>query len=232
MDEQSKKEIQEAWTKESIMDVEINIIERMIGCRTVEAVEAAISYARFLRMSGLTNDNYPLFLRLLEVENHWVIDSLINEKDPFLILSSIQPNNYLLLSAFKLLTKWHPGGIYPKTLAIVLGVLQSAYSSPKDGYKIYNVSINDVNNLAKHLNKETGQDDPNNRCMLDILDKLGSLEGTGDNTSVEQMSRQANSIRTYFFDKRKKMEDIIPQVLLVKSDYVAKEIAPEQLFVG
>lgn len=232
MDEQSKKEIQEAWTKESIMDVEINIIERMIGCRTVEAVEAAISYARFLRMSGLTNDNYPLFLRLLEVENHWVIDSLINEKDPFLILSSIQPNNYLLLSAFKLLTKWHPGGIYPKTLAIVLGVLQSAYSSPKDGYKIYNVSINDVNNLAKHLNKETGQDDPNNRCMLDILDKLGSLEGTGDNPSIEQMSRQANSIRTFFFDKRKKMEDIIPQVLLVKSDYVAKEIAPEHLFVG
>jgi hypothetical protein len=230
MDEQQEKVIEEAWTRESIMDVEIGIIERMIGCRTVEAVEASISYAQFLRMSGLTNDNYPLFLRLLEVENHWVIDSLIGEKDPFLLLSSIHPNNYLILSAYKLLTNWHPGGIYPKTLAIILGVLQAAFSSPKDGYRIYNVSINDVNNLGKHLNKELGQDDPNNRVILNILDRLGSLAGTTEKPEIEQMARQANSIRTFFFDKRKKMEEIIPQVLLVKSDYIAKEVAPEKLF--
>jgi hypothetical protein len=168
---------------------------------------------------------------LLEVENHWVIDSMLGKKDPFLLLSPIQPNNYLIMQAYKLLTKWHPGGIYPKTLAIVLGILQAAYASPKDGNKIYSVSINDVNNLAKHLNKETGQDDSNNRCILDVLDRLGSLAGTTTNNDVEQMARQANGIRTFFFDKRKKMEDIIPQVLLVKSDYIAKETSPEQLFV-
>jgi len=231
MDKEQERSIEEAWSKESIMNVEINIIERMIGCRTVEAVEAAISYARFLRMSGLSNDNYPLFLRLLEVENHWVIDALIDNKDPFLLLSSIQPNNYLILTSYKLLTNWHPGGIYPKTLAIILGVLQAAFSSPKDGFRIYNASINDVNNLGKHLNKELGQDDLNNRCILNILDRLGSLAGTSEDSAVEQMARQANNIRTFFFDKRKKMEDIIPQVLLVKSDYIAKEIAAEKVFV-
>jgi hypothetical protein len=230
VDKEQAKTIEDAWSNESIMEVEVNIIERMIGCRTVEAVEAAISYGRFLRMSGLDNDNYPLFLRILEVENHWVIDALIGNKDPFLLLSSVHPNNYLLLNAFRLLTNWHPGGIYPKTLAIILGVLQAAYSSPKDGYKIYNVSINDINNLGKHLNKELGQDDPNNRCMLDILDRVGSLAGTSENEAIEQTARQSNSIRTFFFDKRKKMEDIIPQVLLVKSDYIAKEIPPEQVF--
>jgi hypothetical protein len=220
------------WSKESIMEVEIGILENIIGCRTVEAVEAAISYAHFLSLSGLNNDNYPLFLKLLEVENHWVIDTLIKAKDPFLLLSPIQPNNYLILEAYKLLTKWHPGGIYPKTLSIILGVLQAAFSSPKDGYKIYAVSINDVNNLGKHLNKELGQEDGNNRCILDILDRLGSLAGTSQDPEMEQMARQANNIRTFFFDKRKKMEDIIPQVLLVKSDYIAKEVAPEQVFVG
>lgn len=231
MDKQTEKLVEQQWSKESIADVEIQILENMIGCRTSESVEAAISYSRFLHLSGLTNDNYPLFLKLLEVENHWVIDSMLGKKDPFLLLSPIQPNNYLIMQAFKLQTKWHPGGIYPKTLAIVLGILQAAYASPKDGNKIYNVSINDVNNLAKHLNKETGQDDPNNRCILDVLDRLGSLAGTTTNNDVEQMARQANSIRTFFFDKRKKMEDVIPQVLLVKSDYIAKETAPEQLFV-
>jgi hypothetical protein len=219
------------WSKESIMEVEIGILENIIGCRTVEAVEAAISYAHFQSLSGLNNDNYPLFLKLLEVENHWVIDTLIKQKDPFLLLSPIQPNNYLILEAYKLLTKWHPGGIYPKTLSIILGVLQAAFSSPKDGYKIYALSINDVNNQGKHLNKELGQDDKNNRCILDILDRLGSLAGTSQNPEMEQMARQANNIRTFFFDKRKKMEDIIPQVLLVKSDYIAKEVAPEQVFV-
>lgn len=230
MDKEKQRLDEQAWTQESIMDVEISILENMIGSRTVDAVEACVCYARFLRLSGLTFDNYPLFLKLLEVENHWVIDSLIAEKDPFLLISPIQPNNYLLLSCFKLLTNWHPGGIYPKTLAIILGVIQGAYSSPKDGYKIYNSSINDINNLGKHLNKETGQDDPNNRCILDILDRLGSLEGTTENQDIEQMSRQANSIRTFYFDKRRKMEDVIPQVLLVKSDYIAKEIAPDYVF--
>jgi len=231
MDKQKTIGDEQTWSKESISEVEIEILEDIIACRTIEAVEAAISYARFLSLSGLTNDNYPLFLKLLEVENHWVIDALLRDKNSFLLFSRIQPNNYLIFEAFKLLTKWHPGGIYPQTLAIILGVLQAAYSSPKDGYKIYAASINDVNNLGKHLNKELEQDDKNNRCMLNILDRMGSLEGTTDNADKEQMSRQANSIRTFFFDKRKKMEDIIPQVLLVKSDYIAKEIVPENVFV-
>jgi len=230
MDKKTEKVVEEQWSRESIMETEIQIIENMIGCRTVESVEASISYAHFLHLSGLSNDNYPLFLKLLEVENHWVIDAMLGKKDPFLLLSPIPPNNYLIMQAFKLLTNWHPGGIYPKTLAIVLGVLQAAYASPKDGIKIYKVSINDINNLAKHLNKETGQEEANNRFILEILDRFGSMAGTVDDNDVEQMARQANSIRTFFFDKRKKMEDVIPQVLLVKSDYVAKETSPEQLF--
>jgi hypothetical protein len=230
MDKKTEKVVEEQWSRESIMETEIQIIENMIGCRTVEAVEASISYAHFLHLSGLSNDNYPLFLKLLEVENHWVIDAMLGKKDPFLLLSPIPPNNYLIMQAFKLLTNWHPGGIYPKTLAIVLGVLQAAYASPKDGVKIYKVSINDVNNLAKHLNKETGQEEANNRFILEILDRFGSMAGTTADNDIEQMARQANSIRTFFFDKRKKMEDVIPQVLLVKSDYVAKETSPEQLY--
>jgi hypothetical protein len=230
MDKKTERVVEEQWSRESIMETEIQIIENMIGCRTVESVEASISYAHFLHLSGLSNDNYPLFLKLLEVENHWVIDAMLGKKDPFLLLSPIPPNNYLIMQAFKLLTNWHPGGIYPKTLAIVLGVLQAAYASPKDGVKIYKVSINDVNNLAKHLNKETGQEEANNRFILEILDRFGSMAGTTSDNDIEQMARQANSIRTFFFDKRKKMEDVIPQVLLVKSDYVAKETSPEQLF--
>ena len=116
--------------------------------------------------------------------------------------------------------------------AIVLGVLQSTYSSPKDGYKIYPLTVADVDNLGKHLEKAKGQNDPRNRCILDILDRIGSLEGLYWDNSIEQVARQALHIRSNFFDNTKILEDCIPQVLLVQGDYSQDEIAPRRLFVG
>ncbi len=221
----------EVWSDQSIFRVENHIINNIFACRTTDAVEAAITYAAFLRKSGLTNENYPLFMKLLEMDNHFVIDSLLGTTDPFLFLTPIQPTKHLVSTCFRLLTNWHPGGIYPKTLAIVLGALQAAYSYAKDGYKIHTVAINDVNNLGKHLNKEKGQDEPVNRAILDILDRLASLEGQGDD-AMELIARQCNVIRGNYFDKRRKMEDAIPQVLLVKSDYLVKEVLPASVFEG
>ena len=181
-------------------------------------------------MAGLDSDNYPLFLKMLEIDNHWVLDELIGDSDPFLLLSTIPPNQYLASKCFGLLTKWRPEGIYPKTLAVVLGVLQNTYSSPKDGYKIYPLNIADVDNLGKHLEKDKGQNDPKNRCILDILDRIGSLEGLRLDDAMEQVSRQAMNIRAHFFDDTKNLEECIPQVLLVKGDYRESEIAPAGTF--
>ena len=170
-------EVSTLWTRKSILEVQNEILQQIIATRTAEATEAAISYARFLRLAGLGPDNYQLFLKMLEIENHWVLEALISEGDPFLLLATIPPNRFLVSRCFMLLSRWRPGGIYPKTLAVVLGVLQNSYSSPKDGYKIYPLSVNDVDNLGKHLEKEKGQNDPRNRCILDILEKIGALEG-------------------------------------------------------
>jgi hypothetical protein len=218
------------WARESIWAVENRLIQQIVSARTSEAVEAAIAYTRFLRLSGLTSDNYPLFLKMLEIENHWVLDALIGDEDPFLFLSTIQPNNYVISKCFTLLTRWHPGGIYPNTLSITLGVLQNAFSSPKDGYKIYPLTVADVDNLGKHLEKEKGQNYPLNRCILDILDRIGSLQGLGWDESMEEVARQAVKIRSNFFDTTKKLEDCIPQVLLVRGDYLKDEVSPRTLF--
>lgn len=216
--------------RDSIRLTESKILQQLMSARTVESVEASISYARFLRLSGMTSENYPLFLKMLEIENHWVLDELIGDNDPFLLLSTIPPNNYLVSKCFKLLTRWRPGGIYPKTLAIVLGVLQNAYSSPRDGYKIYQLTISDIDNLGKHLEQESGQDEPRNRCILDILEKIGSIEGLRLDENMEQVARQAIRIRNSFFDNTKMLEDIIPQVLIVRGDYLEKEVSPNFLY--
>lgn len=220
------------WTKESILKVENGILQQVMSVRTVEGAQASIAFARFLKMSGMTTENYALFLKMLEIENHWVLDALIGEGDPFLLLSTIPPNQYLTSKCFLLLTRWRSGGIYPKTLAIVLGVLQNTYSSPRDGYKIYPLNVADVDNLGKHLEKEKGQNDPRNRCILDILDRIGTLEGLRWDDSMEQVARQALTIRSNFFDNTKALEDCIPQVLLVRGDYQQEEVAPSYVFAN
>ena len=226
------KQDETTWSREYILAVENKVLQGIMAARTPEAVEAAVSYARFLRLSGLTSENYPLFLKMLEIENHWVLDALIGDQDPFLLLSTIPPNAHIVQKSFRLLTKWRPGGIYPKTRAIVLGVLQNAYSSPKDGYKIYALGIADVHNLGKHLEQEKGQNDPQNRCILDILEKISSLEGLMWDDSMEEVARQAMRVRGHFFDNTKMLEDCIPQVLMVRGNYLEDEFPPNYLFAG
>lgn len=209
-----------------VYEMENRLLQGIFNCRTNEAVEAAINYASFLSTVGITPENYPLFLKMLEIENHWVVDSLIGNRDPFLLLSPVQPNEFIVSKIFGMMTRWHKGGIYPKNLSVILGVLQSVYSSPRDGYRIYRLRIADVNALGKHLDKEKGQDDPLNRVILEILDKISMLEEPG-NAEMEEIAIQAASIRNAFFDSRKRMDDVIPPVLLVTVND-RKEVPPRK----
>lgn len=215
------------WTSKDIMEVENSLLSGILACRSEEAVEAAIKYANFLNKTGLTNENYPLFIKVLEIGNHWVIDALIGERDPFLFFSSIQPNYQILAACFGLLAERHPGAIYSKSLSVILGILQAGYNVPIDGYKIYPLSVSDVNSLGKHLDEEAGQEDSLNRVILDILDKIAELEGLDpDSRDMEEVAIHANEIRNHFFDDSKALKDVIPPVLLVRMDYKQLEVSP------
>jgi hypothetical protein len=209
-----------------IHEIENKMLQGIFACRSSEAVEASITFARFLSTSGITPENYPVFLQMLEVENHWVIDALIGDRDPFLLLSSVQPNRFIVSRLLAMMTRWHKGGIYPKNLSVILGVLQSVYSSARDGYRIYPLTIADLNAVGKHLDKQKGQDDPLNRAILELLEKISALEDAGD-PGLEEMAVHASRIRNAFFDDRKQMDDIIPPVLLVSAPGRA-EIEPRR----
>jgi len=201
----------------TIFEIESHLLQGIFGCRSEEAVEAAVTYARFLNSVGLTPDNYPVFLKMLEIANHWVIDALIGQRDPFLLLSAVQPNRYIVERCLAMMTRWHKGGIYHKNLSVIMGVLQSVYSSPREGYRINALTIADTNAIGKHLHKNKGQDDPLNRAILEVLEKISDLEDASD-VSIQEVAIHANAIRNAFFDDRKRMEDVIPPVLLVTMD--------------
>jgi len=221
-----KSILEESWTEDEIENIENHLLQGVFGCRTQEAVEGALTYARYLSTCGISPENYPVFLRMLEIENHWVIDELVGDRDPFLLLSSVQPNGYIVERIFAMLTRWHRGGIYPKNLQVILGVLQSVYTSAKDGYRIYPLTIANVNALGKHLDKSKGQDEPLNRVILEILDRIADLNEPG-NLEMEEVAIHASSVRQAFFDDRKVMADVIPPVLLVEID-TRTEVMPHR----
>lgn len=214
------------WTNDEVQHIEYSMLKGILGCRSMEAVEAAITYASYLNFTGITNGNYPVFLNILTVRNHHVIDALLGTRDPFLFMSSIQPNYFIVSTCFSILTKYRKGEIYPKTLGIILGVFQATYNSPLDGYKNFPPTVADVNALGKHLNEEKGQDDLLNRSILDILDKLSSLEGQNKDEDMEDLAVHAHNIRNNFFDSTKRLVDVIPEVLLRLEPNLDLDIQP------
>ncbi len=224
---------QKIYTPDEIGEIESILLQQILACSTPHAVESCIAYSRFLSLTGITNENYPLFVKVLEVGNHWVIDALIGERDPFLFLSSIQPNYEILNVFFKLLAERHPGELYAKSLSVILGVLQTTYNVPEDGFKIYRLSISDLNSLGKHLDEEVGQEDSLNRVILDILDKVSMLKGRlgsegleGVDRDKEELAIHAKEIMNFFFDDTKRLNQVIPQVLLIRKDFRNTEISP------
>jgi hypothetical protein len=47
---------------------------------------------------------------------------------------------------------------------------------------------------------------------------------------MEGVARQAIKIRGHFFDNTKMLEDCIPQVLMVRGNYLEEELPPRELF--
>ena len=214
------------WAESEVQQIEYMALKDILRCRSIEGVEAAITYASYLNFTGITNGNYPVFLNILTVRNHQVIDALLGTRDPFLFMSSIQPNYFIVSTCFAILTKYRKAEIYPKTLGIILGVFQTTFNSPADGYNIYPPSVADVNSLGKHLNEEKGQDDLLNRSILDILDKLSTLEGQNVDEDMEDLAVHSHNIRNNFFDTKKHLVDVIPEVQLRLEPNLDKDVMP------
>ncbi len=218
------------WTEEEIDQLKLTFLNEIISCRDSLAVDAAISYARFI--SGkikLDPDNYPVFMLILESGNHWVIDALIDKNNPEKFFEAVQPNRFLLAECYKMLTRWKKGSIYAKSLLVIFGLLKVSYENPHDGYRLYPLSIADLNNMGKHLDKSHDQRYPINQIILSLLDKIAALTDPGipiTDDDCLKVSTQANNIRGKFLDVTKQLNEAIPDQLLEQEDSIEKEVPP------
>lgn len=218
------------WSDEEIDALELRYVNDIISCRDEYGVFAALALSHYLvNKVGLTPDNYSVYFRLLEAGNRFVVDALVGKGDPAVFFGKIQPNEFMLRSCFRMLTKWKAGEVYPKALLIIYGLLSVCYKDPEEGYRLYPLTVNDVNNLGKHLDKGKDQMDPLNRTVLSVLDEISSLvepQHPLPSREVQDVALQANNIRGKFLDMTKKLSEAIPDLLLERGDYKANEVKP------
>jgi len=218
------------WSENEIDELALGYIKDIIESKEGYSVFAAVAFAHYLvNKIGLNPDNYPVFFRLIEAGNPWVIDTLVGDRDPAKFMGTIQFNTFMLRECFRMLTTWKPGEIYPKALVIIYGLLTICYRLPEEGYRIYPLTVSDVNNLGKHLDKTKDQMDPLNRVVLTVLDRIASLiepQKPMPSNEIKDVAIQANNIRGKFLDMTKTLNESIPDVLLVRGDYQSKIIKP------
>jgi hypothetical protein len=217
------------WTVDDLNKLKLSFLENIFKLKEPEGVDATMAYARYLNMVGVNPDNYPIFLMLISMRNHWVVDALLGDNDPDSFFSKVQPNYYILKECFQAITKLKRGGIYPKSLQVYLGLLKVTFENPLEGYRVYPLSPEDVNNLGKHLNEDKDQTDPLNSSILNILDMIASLVDPGrpsEDQKLMSVATQANNIRGKFLDMNKSIDQAIPDLILGIEDYTALEQPP------
>ena len=225
-----EKDIIAGWTEEQINELELKFLHKMFQCKDIDGADVAVTYAKYMSKVELDSDNYPVFLKLLQFENHWVIDALLGDKDPLIFFKVVQPNTFILSECFKMFIRWKPGSIYSKSLLVLFGLLRVSYENAHQGYRIYPLTISDINNLGKHLDEAKDQTDAVNKTILSLLDRIASLTDPGSlpvtDKKVIDVATQANNIRGKFLDMTKHLNEAIPDELLKRTDYKQTEVAP------
>ena len=223
---------EDGWQEEDLNKLKLGFLNNMLSCKESQGVDVTVYFAKYLNMVGVNPDNYPIFLDLFRKRNHWVVDALIGDIDPRAVFKDVQPNYFILAECFKAFEEAGRGGMYPKSLLVFLGILEVTYKNPLEGYRVFPLNAENVNNLGKHLDEEKDQMDPLNRSILMILDKIASLmdPGTLEDEDIEVMkvATQANNIRGKFLDMTKHLNEALPELLLKKDDYSTDEIPPTQ----
>jgi len=223
---------EEGWQEDDLNKLELSFLRDILKCREAKAVDGAIAYASYLNKVGVNSDNYPIYLKLLAIRNHWVVDALVGTTDPDTFFGNIQANYYIIRDCFQAFAAVRRGGIYEKSLLVYLGMLRRTYHNPLEGYRIYPVTISDVNHLGKHLNEEKDQMFDLNKSILSILDKIASLLDPGNTESIDdellKVATQANNIRGKFLDMTKSLSEAIPDLMLQTDEFSTQEVPPSK----
>jgi hypothetical protein len=199
--------------------------------RDARTATGLCAYASFLNAWGITSDTYPLYLDLLGSNNRWAAEVLLQGHEPETYLDCVVPNHFIVKTIFETLYSYKKNELYPLILRVFFGLLMKVYRSPQEGWALYPPTVADVNALGRILDKAADQDEPINRDVLDILAGIADLDRpheTDDNKKTIAM--HAGRIRSDYFDRKRRLNQSITDVLLEEVKNPDYGTAPEYLY--
>ena len=216
------------WSDEELYALQLEAVNAFLKCDAPETVEMSVEFAKFLNHVGLNADNYSIFLELLREENSHVTDALLGNRKAFDFFKEIQPSYYLIDVCFKMLYSYSVGGVYDKTLELIFGIIYRNYHRAREGFLLYPLSVENLNSIGKFLDKSKGQNEGNNRFIVDILGDIAEYTSQDQNNPVNEISSHAIAIRNAFFDRRREMKSVIPEEVLFRKNYAQMRINPRK----
>lgn len=190
-------------------------------------IDGLLWIVEYLNQRGITYDNYPFYMRLLSINNHWISDKIFGEADPFFCFDQIDVNGYIVKRAFEELRFNRRGGIYEKNLLAYLGILKRNYTFKRDALSLHEeLSIEDINAIAKYLDFEAGPQDNINVKVLLILDIIAGLHQHEPSGEVLAIVNHAREIIVSFYTPYKGAHTILPEDLTIPDDYKNYEVSP------
>jgi len=210
------REISEEASLRREQEFRSRIIEDAIQCNTPTGVTTTVGFARMMYHMGIRDRNAYFVLHLLETNNEYVVDALVGDNDPFLMIRNITPTRPILSKTFRILAFHNPGHLYSKVLLALLGIIDIAYKTSVDGFSIYPFTLSELNNIGKYLDESRDQFDQVNKVLLRILENLHDMGMGAEDWKVRLMAFQSIQIRLAFFDTNKSLVDIIPEELLTR----------------
>ncbi|MBF9018974.1 MULTISPECIES: hypothetical protein [unclassified Oceanispirochaeta] len=220
---------EKGWQEEDLNKLCLSFFNEIFELKDSSGVDVTIEFARYLNKVGVHPDNYPIFLKLIGMRNHWIVDALLGENDLEDIFNLVQPNYFILKECFQSITRVQRGGIYEKSLIVILSIINRTYKNSIEGYRIYDLKNEDLNNLGKHLDDTQDQRFPLNMKILNILDNIASLVDPAQNEvdlKLNAIAIHANNIRGKFLDMNKSLDEAIPENLLIPGDFNKDEVPP------
>ena len=70
---------EQGWQQDDLNKLELSFMQQIFACQEGEGVDGTITFARYLNKVGINSDTYPIYLKLLEMKNHWVVDALVGD---------------------------------------------------------------------------------------------------------------------------------------------------------
>lgn len=204
---------------EVINKLKVQYLLEALDVKNAKAVSLATTYASFLNQWGVHPDTFFLFLEVLGIRNKWVVEALTAKTDLVDFLEPVLPSHYLLKQVFDLLRNFDKGSIHENVLTIFVGMIYKVYKSAVEGYRLYPLTISDLNNLAKHLIEDDSPNNPVNKNILAVLNSLSKLEELETSGDKYDIAKQSGKIRANFFDSHKSLDYSITENMLKKVPY-------------